>query len=46
MTTLAAIAWGLAVAMFVGVINLCVISTILLSEPPRPDDQEDPDGSS
>jgi len=28
MTTLAAISWGLCFAMFVCVINLCVISTI------------------
>ena len=28
MTVLAAISWGLCFAMFVAVINLCVISTI------------------
>ena len=28
MTTLAAISWGLCFAMFVCVINLCIISTI------------------
>lgn len=38
MDTLAAVAWGLAFAMFVGVINLCVISTIC-GEPPRDDEK-------
>lgn len=34
MTTLAAVSWGLAVAMLIGVVHLCVIST-LRGEPPE-----------
>jgi len=36
MTTLAAISWGLCFAMFVCVINLCIISTI---KGPPPDEE-------
>jgi hypothetical protein len=37
MTVLAAISWGLCFAMFVAVINLCVISTIR----GRPEENDD-----
>jgi len=33
MTIIAAIAWGLAVALLIAIINLCIISTI--KGPPR-----------
>jgi hypothetical protein len=38
MHTLAAISWGLAFAMLLGVVHLCVISTI--AGPPREGDDD------